>query len=82
MAVPGAPFGGYTNVPNVISAAAQTAVLAEIDKFLALFPDPQLESHAKNRAHPDFDLVHPATVLKIRSEIAALKTAIDAAPTA
>lgn len=82
MAVPGAPFGGYTAVTEVTSAAAQTQILARVDLFLALFPDPESESHAKSRAHPDFDLIHPHTVKLIRAEIAALKTAIDAAPTA
>lgn len=72
-------FGGYTNVTDVISGAAQTAVLARIDLFLALFPDPEA---AHQPVHPDFDLVHPNTAAQIRAEIAALKVAIDAAPTA
>lgn len=75
------PFGGYTNVSQVISAAAQTAVLAEIDKFLALFPN-SATGAAGSGAMPDAEAIRPELETKIRVEIAALKAAIDAAPTA
>lgn len=74
----GGTFGGYTNVTQVVSAAAQTQILAECDKLLALVKDPEL---ATSSAHPDFDLIHPNTARLLRAEIAALKAAIDAAPT-
>lgn len=78
MAVPtlGA-VGGYVNVANVISAAAQTAVLAEIDKLTALL----VPTDGKKAASPDFLGLDKAMSSKIAVEIAALKVAIDAAPT-
>lgn len=78
-------FGGYTNVTNVISAAAQTEVLGEVDKLIALIKDPAVEQSATYptpSASPDFDRVHPAFARQLHKELAALKAAIDAAPTA
>lgn len=78
MAVPGAPFGGYT-APTVagIPQAGINQILAQIDKLKALLPDPAASVSAP---HSDFDLIHPETARKLRAEIDALKTAIDAAP--
>lgn len=79
----GGTFVTYTVPTQIIVAAAQAQVIAEINKFVALFPDPTaVPSNAHTRPHTDFDLIHPATVLKIRAEIAALIVAIDAAPIA
>lgn len=72
-------FGGYTAVTEVISAAGQTAVLAQINKLLALIPDP---TSSATPASPDFNVIDPRLATQLRLEIAALKTAIDAAPTA
>lgn len=74
------PFGGYANVTEVITAAAQTEVLAEIDKLKALITDPN-DTTGLEPPHPDFIDIPPHTADKLRSEIDALKTAIDAAPT-
>lgn len=73
------PVGGYTNVTQVISAAAQTAVLAEVDKLLALIPDPTVGGGG---VAPFYDAFRPEIAAALRLEIAALKAAIDAAPTA
>lgn len=85
MPVTTSPFGAYANVTQVISAAAQTAVLAECDKMLALLPNANA-TNAKTAGvagvSPLFDEIPPATALQLRVELTALKTAIDAAPTA
>lgn len=75
------PFGGYANVSQVVSAAAQTAILAEIDKFTALLPNSSTGAVASGDL-PDADAIRPELETAIRVEIAALKAAIDAAPTA
>lgn len=75
----GQPLGGYTAPSEIISAAAQVIILAEIDKFLALIPDITADPPVP-AATPDFDQIPPHTAQKLRVEIAALKTAIDAAP--
>ncbi len=74
-------LGGYTTGANAISAAAQTDVLAQIDKFKALIPDPESDRDGPV-AHPDFDQIPGHTAYKLRREIDALKTAIDATATA
>lgn len=82
MAIDTIPVGGYANVTEVISAAAQTAVLAEINKFIALIP---AETGASTDVHgvaPFYDFIPPPVASALRTELAALKTAIDAAPTA
>lgn len=73
------PFGGYTNGTQVVSAAANTEIQANITKLLALFPDP---ADATSSPSPDFDLIPPEIRTKIRTEISAMATAIAAAPDA
>lgn len=75
------PVGGYSNVTQVVSAAAQTAILAEVDKFLAVLPNPDAAPPTQG-ATPDYDDIRPEILANIRAEISALKAAIDAAPTA
>lgn len=70
--------GGYVNVAVVVSAAAQTAILAEIDKLTALFN----VADGAIAASPDFDMMPPHMADKLVVEITALKAAIDAAPEA
>lgn len=72
------PYGGFSNVTVVTSAAAQTAILAEVAKLKALIPDITAGASA---SHPDFDNVAPEYAVKMRAEIDALTAAIDAAPT-
>jgi len=79
MAVSEGPFGGYANVTEIISAAGQTAVLAEINKFIALLPN---SATGARGASPDFDAIRPEYEVKLRAELTALKAAIDAAPVA
>lgn len=76
-------FGGYTNVTEVVSADAKTAINANIDKFLALFPalGSGYEGNGVPSPHTDFDHIYAPTLEKIRNEITALKAAIAAAPT-
>lgn len=77
----GQPIGAYADITEVVSAAAQTEILAEIDKFLALIPDITADPPVV-AATPDFDQIPPHTAQKLRTELASLKAAIDAAPTA
>ncbi len=80
----GGTFGGYADVTEVVTAVAQTAILAEIDKLAALIPTAgvvAIGSSGTSEAHPDFDQIFPHTASKIQAEIVALKAAIDAAPT-
>jgi hypothetical protein len=72
-------FGAYVTQTEVISAAAQTETLANIARFKALIPDP---ADASVRGRPDFDAIQPFLAKRLRAEIDALTTAIDAAPTA
>lgn len=74
------PFGTYT-ITQVISAAAQTEILAAIDSFLALLPNSSTGAAASGDM-PDADAIRPEYETKVRVEIAALRAAIDAAPTA
>lgn len=74
-------MGGYANVTQATSAAAQTAIIAEVNKFKALIPDPT-DTDPGPKPHPDFDQISPALAYKLRKEIDALTAAIDAAPTA
>lgn len=82
----GGAFGGYTNVTDVISAAGQTAVIAEVAKLQALIKDPDVDAAAgaarTPSPSPDFDRIHPALARQLHVELEALKAAIDAAPTA
>lgn len=73
------PFGGYDDVTEVVSAAADVQIQAEFAKLLALFPDP---ADAVSSPHPDFDLIPPEMREKVRTEITALAAAIGAAPDA
>ena len=75
------PFGTYS-VTEVISAAAQTELLATLDELKTLIPEPGVAADGIAPPHPDFGLINPATAEKLRAEIDALKTEIDAAPTA
>lgn len=76
------PVGGYSDVTEVVSAAAQTEILAEVDKLLALVPDVDTTDPAPEGSAPLYDKWPPELASAIRAEIAALKSAIDAAPTA
>lgn len=74
----GGPYGGFSDVTNVIAAAAQTAVVAQVALLKALIPD---ITAGVSAGHPDFDLIPPEMAVKLRAEIDALSAAIDAAPT-
>lgn len=85
MTVNTGPFGGYTDVTEVISAAAQAQITANVNKLLALIPDPPPEglvppgSSAKMPS-PDFERIHPQTARQLTAEVKALQTAIGNAP--
>jgi len=85
MAINMGPFGGYVNVADVVSAAAQVTIIAEVDKFMALIPDfpfpTNVVSGGQPAAHPEFDRIDPSLADRLRVELVALKAAIDAAPT-
>lgn len=71
-------FGGYTNVTEIVSAAAKTQILAQIDKLRDLTAD--VDNKKGGTPHTDFDHLTPALASQFRAEIAALKAAISAAP--
>ena len=67
----------FTVPTQVISAAAQAQVLAQIDVVRNAIPDP---TTGRSATHPDWDQMHPRMAEQLRAELAALKAAIDAAP--
>lgn len=83
----GGAFGGYSNITQVISAAAKTAIKTELHKLRDLVQDPAIQSNRTTTPYPnpgpspDFDKVHPQLARQLRVEHAALDAAIDAAPT-
>lgn len=79
MSTYGGTRGGYSAVTEVISAAGQTQVLAQVDKLRGL-----LSSSTRDAGQADtvFGRMDPSTRTFLLAEIDALKVAIDAAPTA
>ena len=80
----GRPFGGYTNITQVISAAAKTALDTELDKLYALIPTAvQLAppGSGTKTPSPDFERIHPDQAQAIRAELDGFKAAYQAAPT-
>ncbi len=73
------PVANVSNVTDIIIAAAQAAVILEINKVKALIPD---ITQSVSASHPDYDLIDPQTAVNLRAEIDALIVAIDAAPIA
>lgn len=78
MAIDLVPMGTYA-VTNIVSAAAQAEILAQVDVLLALLPN---SSTGAAGASPDYDAIRPELETNLRRELAALRTGIDAAPTA
>ena len=80
------PFGGYSAQTEVQIQASQDEVIANLNKFKALFPDMAADAAANESAtpapHPDFNLVHPLVRDHIRAEIDAIIAVVDAAPIA
>jgi len=74
----GPTFGGYSNVTDIVTAAAQTKIITQVNKLKALIP---ASTDTTSGDHPDFDQLSPRLADQLRLEIAALVTAIDAAPT-
>lgn len=74
------PYLTYA-VAQVVSAAAQAEIIGQINNFLALLPNSSLGTAGSTSAH-DFDAIRPEVETAIRTELTALKAAIDAAPTA
>lgn len=71
------PFAGVAAITEVVSAAAQTEINGEIDKIIVLLTQTEGQSLPK----PDWDHIPKHTADKLVAELAALKVAIDAAPT-
>jgi len=71
------PVGDYTDITQVISAAAQTAILVETAKFKALIEI----VNGTAQSSPDFGEIPPALSARLVAEFEALEAAIDAAPT-
>lgn len=77
----GGPFGTYTTPAGPISTVAQANIVASINSLKALIPDPAVTTGVTSAPHPDFDQIPPHTAQKLRDELDALSTAIDAATT-
>jgi len=71
------PFGGYVAPTGPITQTIQDQIIVEINKLKALIPN-QTATASVSAAHPDFDQIPPHTAAKLRTEIDALITAIDA----
>lgn len=85
MAVSEIPVTAYTTPTEVIIQAAQDEVIALINQFLALLPDPLTDAasgvSSAGQGSPDYDAMRPEMAVNIRTEIAALSAAVDAAST-
>ncbi len=76
-------FAGHADVTGVIDATAAAEVVVEGAKFLALIPDPTVNTVAATKgASPDFDRIPPATAKLLRDEFALFMAAMAAAPAA
>lgn len=78
-------FGDYTNVTQVVTAAAKAQIIADIEKLRALVSFPTTYSSTtgnKAMPHTDFDLMPPHLINQLNREITALEAAINAAPVA
>lgn len=73
-----APYLTYT-VALVVTQAAQTEIIGQINNFLALLPNSSTKA-AGSTSGRDFDKISPEVETAIRTEMTALKAAIDAAP--
>ena len=66
--------------------AAQDEVIALINQFKALLPDPLTDAASVNSGtgagRPDYDAIDPAVAVNMRTELDAMIVAIDAAPIA
>lgn len=75
----GGPFGGYSDVTEVLTAKSVSQMDANITALLALIPDPS-DTTPTSAATPDFDQIPPHTAEKLRAEILALQDAYQANP--
>lgn len=78
------PVAGVSAITEVVSAAAQTEIIGELNLVLALIPDtahPTAQTTPPSGAAPMYDIWPPALADWMRAELIALRTAIDAAPT-
>lgn len=69
----------FSNVTEVVSAAAQTQILTQCALFKTLIKDPTAGTSA---LHPDLDEISPQMATRLRAFFDQLTAAIDAAPTA
>lgn len=80
----GRPFGGYTDLTEVVSAAAKAQLDTQLAKLQALIPTAaQLAPPASGTksASPDFDQFHPNQAQAVHAELDGFKAAYQAAPT-
>ncbi len=92
MALSVGPFGTYPNVTNVVSAAAQTEIIALLTELKTLIPGtpkaftagegtPVGGASEAAMPHPEFDKMPQDLAERLLVEINAIDAAIDAAPT-
>lgn len=76
-----APFGTYTGA-EICSALGQTEIIANLNSFLALFTEGNVNDDGAPQAHPDFAMIPPESGAKLKAEIDALIVIVEAMPTA
>ena len=76
MAISTGAQGTYANVTGVTDATAKGEIKALLDVMVALYGP----ADGSSAASPDFNLIPKHVKEKLDTEIAAIKTAIDAAP--
>lgn len=77
------PVGGFTNLTQTVSSAAKAEIVAEFAKLTALIPNtdhPTAQNAPPSGAPPLYDKWPPELALALRTEVAALLAAINAAP--
>ena len=79
------PINTYAAVTGVVNTTAAAEIAALIVLLLTLIPDTDhadAQTTPPEGVAPEYDKWHPAVASNMRQEIAALATAIAAAPTA
>ena len=71
-------FAGISNLVNATSAAAKTEIIADINKIIALIPNPGPNSYGygSTPVPPDFDTIPPSAAQQLINELNAFITAV------
>lgn len=73
------PFAGVATPAGICIQTSQDTIIAELAKVTALIPDPDTApANRGDNAYGIFDKIDPILATQLRTELAALSTAIDA----